>query len=214
MNWKTERWLCIDTETTGLEPGKDRIVEVAATTYCQGHVVAGWHAIVDPEREIPEEVSKIHGITTEMAKREMCLGSIEDELLFRVNASPVLLAYNWPFDERFLAAELGDAWAGAIDGKLVVDPLVVVRLDGVGRYWKGKGRHRLSSVADRLGIPVHAETLHRAAADTVLTCQVLHKLLDHLPDDAEQCAELLGSQRVKQDENFNAWQAKQNKKAG
>lgn len=210
MGWKNEHWLALDCETTGFSPDKGaRIVEVAATSFCQGHVVAGWSAIVDPVCDIPEEVTKIHGITTEMAQREPTLAFRSRELLDRIFASPVLLAYSWPFDARFLSAELDSRWDDAINGKLIVDPLVVVRLDSVGRFWKGPGRHKLGAVADRLGIPVHADTLHRAAADTVLTCEVLHKLLKHLPDDASECAELLGSQQVKQEANFKNWQARQ-----
>lgn len=210
MSWKHEHWLSLDCETTGFSPSKGaRIVEVAAMTFHEGEVVAGWHHIVNPECDVPEDVTKIHGITTAMAYREPTLIDRSGELLDRLSKSPVLIAYNWPFDSRFLGAELDEHWEYGIAGKLIIDPLVVVRLDTVGRYWKGSGRHKLGAVADRLGIPVHADALHRAAGDAVLAGRVLHKLLDYLPDDEDECARLLGRERTAQDENHKAWRATQ-----
>ena len=57
------RAVLFDTETTGLDPATgDRVIEVAALELVNdlptGH---SFHALIDPERDIPEEAARVHG---------------------------------------------------------------------------------------------------------------------------------------------------------
>ena len=61
------REIVFDTETTGFYPEKgDRLVEIGALELVN-HVPTGrtYHQYINPEREVPEEVVKVHGLTTE-----------------------------------------------------------------------------------------------------------------------------------------------------
>ena len=66
----SHREIVVDTETTGLDPSRgDRIVEIAAVEIV-GRVRTGkyFHSYVNPERDMPNEAYKIHGISGEFLK--------------------------------------------------------------------------------------------------------------------------------------------------
>lgn len=211
-SWKHDTWLCIDCETTGLDPAKDRIVELGAVESpgrCQTLRRDIW--LVNPGIPIPPEATAVHGITDEMVREAPPLADVVAPLLRLVARADVLVGYHWPFDASFLAAWVGRAWLDAIKGKPIIDPLVVARLDDVGRFWCGQGQHKLGAVAERLGVRISADA-HRVAANCEMTLGVLQKLLDHLPDSADEASKLIRTNREKQDANFRAFLARQRKR--
>lgn len=206
-SWKQARWLVVDTETTGLVAGPDRIVELAGLTFESGVCQERCATRINPGIPIPAEASALHGIKDEDVKDAPAIGHVAPGFLRRVCDADVLVGYNWPFDAGFLLAELGDAWTEAIATKPIVDPLVIVRFDGVGRFWRGKGRHKLTAVCERMGVQLLGA--HGASADAHATGHLLGKLLHHLPDDAREASELIARERQVQDEAFERWRAAQ-----
>ena len=91
----------IDTETTGLAPSRDRIVELAGVKYADGRPVEVFRSFVNPEREIPEEARKINGITDEMVADAPVIGEILPSFEDFLGAS-TLVGHNLEFDLRFL----------------------------------------------------------------------------------------------------------------
>ena len=72
-----ERYIAFDTETTGIVAGVDRIIEIAAIDFDpETGIPTGrsYHTYVNPQREIPPEVSAVHGKT---------LTDLKDEPLFK-----------------------------------------------------------------------------------------------------------------------------------
>lgn len=57
-------FVVFDTETTGLYPWRDRIIEIGAVRFRDGEPVETFHSMIDPEMHIPEKVSQINHITT------------------------------------------------------------------------------------------------------------------------------------------------------
>jgi len=105
-----------DTETSGLPdwkepseaPQQPHLVEIAALLFDGTTEIDRFHAIVRPDGwEIPEEVSKIHGITTE---RALDVGLPEPEAVARFLAmhaqSDMRVAHNESFDARILRIAL------------------------------------------------------------------------------------------------------------
>ncbi len=93
--------LVFDTETTGLAPSRDRIVELAAVRFIGDRPVERFRSLVNPEREIPEEARKIHGITDDMVAGAPVIGQILPAFEAFVGSS-TLVAHNLDFDLRFL----------------------------------------------------------------------------------------------------------------
>jgi len=205
--WSHLPWLCIDTETTGIDPARDRIVELAAVQFRQDRVLRRMGMLLNPGMHIPEEATAVHGIHDDDVAGCPTLDQIADRFLRHVREADVLVGYNWPFDAAFLHQALGRRWLDAIAGKPIIDVLVVVRLDDVGRYWKGPGRHKLDAAARQLGIAREGKS-HRASSDCVVTCRLLWKLRDHLPADAEQIVPFLDAERARQQRDFEAWKAR------
>ena len=59
----------VDVETTGLAPGRHRIIEVAATIVKNGEMVASFSRLVNPARSIPQFITKFTGISPSMVAR-------------------------------------------------------------------------------------------------------------------------------------------------
>jgi DNA polymerase-3 subunit epsilon len=167
----------IDVETTGRDPGADRIVEIACVVWADGHVVSRSSWLVNPGRPIPAEAIEVHGIQDADVQDKPSFDAIVPELL-RALEGRVPMAYNAEFDRNFLIAELSRA-AVSLDrpppatrkGVEWIDPLVWAR--ELQKEAKGKS---LGEVAERLGITI--ERAHRATDDAEAALVVLQKFLD------------------------------------
>jgi len=111
-------YLFFDTETTGVPrnykaPPSDllnwpRVVQLGwVVTDIQGCELKATNHIIRPDGfVIPEVVSRIHGITTEMAMRDgVQLHKALDEIAADMSAADKLFAHNMSFDENILGAE-------------------------------------------------------------------------------------------------------------
>lgn len=58
----------VDTETTGVDPQKDRIVEIGFQQWGAEGMVKEWRALVNPGIPIPASATKVHGITDAVFK--------------------------------------------------------------------------------------------------------------------------------------------------
>lgn len=206
MPWKNEKWLCVDTETTSADPLTARIVELGLVRFQGGVLVERRGMLLNPECPIPAEASAIHGITDEDVADRPTLAQVADRFLAHVAAAPVVLAYNFTYDATILERDLGEPWVYALAGKVVLDPLVLVRTPAVGKFWAGKGRHRLGNVAAKLRLP--AGTGHRATGDCETACRVLWHLREKLPDCGFEAMGYLAAERTKQEAEFAAWRAR------
>src|SRR3954447_4257606 len=103
-----QRSVVFDTETTGLDPlSGDRVIEVACLELHRDLPTGRtFHAFIDPERDVPEDSTRVHGMTRADLLGKPRFAEIADELLRFLGDSP-LIAHNAPFDFVFLSAELG-----------------------------------------------------------------------------------------------------------
>ena len=100
------RQIALDTETTGLDPTiGHRIIEIACVEIIDRNVTGqSFRARVNPEREIEEKATQVHGYTWNMLKNNPLFGAVCDEFLEFVKGSEVLI-HNASFDLGFLDAE-------------------------------------------------------------------------------------------------------------
>ena len=73
----SQRFIAFDTETTGVDSDNDLIISIAAVLYENGIETDSFYTLVNPGRHIPEDATRINGITDDMAKQgiseaEMC----------------------------------------------------------------------------------------------------------------------------------------------
>ena len=124
------REIVFDTETTGRDPlTGDRIVELACVEIVNLLPTgATFHRYINPERDVPEEVVRIHGLTGAFLRDKPIFGS-EDvlaPLLDFIGDSP-LVAHNAEFDRKFFNAELVRLKLPAWGPERFVDTLPIAR---------------------------------------------------------------------------------------
>lgn len=213
--WANAVILGIDTETTGVGE-EDVIVELGAALVVGGDGASAavrLGSLVNPGRPIPPEATAVHGIRDSHVELAPSLEAIAGRFLERVRGAEVLAGYNCAFDFAVLERQLGAEWTEAIKGKPVLDALALVRSDNVGRWWKGKGRHRLDEAARRLGLERRGQA-HRASSDAALAIAILHHLEEELPPCAHCASDWLAEVWRQDRERFEEWLAKQPPREG
>ena len=98
---KYPEFVVFDTETTGLAPSKDRIVELSAIRFVNGVPTEVFETFVNPECEISPEVSAINHITNDMVADAPTISEVLPSFEAFVGKSP-LVAHNLEFDIKFL----------------------------------------------------------------------------------------------------------------
>lgn len=166
-----QRSIVIDTETTGLDPnGGHRVIEVACVELIRDLPSgATFHVLIDPERDVPEDATRIHGYTRAHLHGKPRFAEVIDKLLAFIGDAP-LIAHNAPFDFGFLNAELARLSLAALDPGRMIDTLVLAK----GRF-PGLP-NSLDALCRRYGIDVSERTSHNALLDCRLLSDVYVEL--------------------------------------
>ncbi len=166
------RALVLDTETTGFDPlTGDRVLEVAAVEIVN-LVPTGrhFHTLIDPERDVPEEATKVHGFTREMLIGKPKFAEIAPAMLDFLGDDPII-AHNAPFDFGFLDWELKKAGHKVLDRARMVDTLALAKKRFPGLP------NSLDALCRRYGIDNSMRTAHNALLDVQLLAQVYLELM-------------------------------------
>jgi DNA polymerase-3 subunit epsilon len=203
MSWHEGRLAAFDVETTGVHPASDRIVTAAVRLVGGGLESVSRDWLVDPGVEIPAGATAVHGITTEMARRDgrrsaEVVEEITTLLAEQVLAGVPVIAFNARFDLTMLDREarrhgvlpLIDRVGGPA-GMLVVDPHVLDKQ--LDRFRKGK--RTLTAVCAHYRVPLDDADAHAANADALAAARVAWRLGQASPElRAIDLRELHGNQ--------------------
>lgn len=168
------RQIVLDTETTGLSPNKgDRIVEVGCVELVDRKLTGNhFHYYINPERDIPDEVVAVHGITNEKVKDAPKFRDIAEEF-WRYVEGAELVIHNAAFDMGFLQmefnrlAEEGYTQFGQLkDTCTVLDTLQLARQKHPG------AKASLDALCKRYDIDNGHRTLHGALLDSEILADV------------------------------------------
>ena len=165
------RSVLFDTETTGLDPlTGDRVIEIAALELNDGLPTgASFHRLIDPERDIPPDSTRVHGIRAEDLAGKPKFAAIADEMLEFLGTDP-LIAHNAPFDFGFLDAELLRAGRQPLDRARMIDTLALARTRFPGMP------NSLDALCRRFEIDLSARSTHNALLDCKLLSEVYVEL--------------------------------------
>ncbi|MBR4449346.1 MAG: 3'-5' exonuclease [Treponema sp.] len=97
--------LCaFDTETTGINPLHCCVIEIGAVKFNKNGIIDRFSTLIKPYYEIPEEITKLTGISPDMVCSCPTAGTIIPQ--FREFCKDtILLAHNAQFDVRFIDME-------------------------------------------------------------------------------------------------------------
>ncbi len=127
------REILFDTETTGVFPDhadeklRDRVVEIGCVeVFNLERTGREFHAYINPERDVPEEVVRVHGLRGDFLRTQRRFAEIVGEFIEFVGDAP-LVAHNASFDRGFINAELRRCLLTELPEDRFVDTLALAR---------------------------------------------------------------------------------------
>lgn len=170
---KLPAFVVIDTETTGLKIQGGRIVELSAIRYEDFVPVAAFSSLVNPQKPIPTEAIRIHGITDADVSSAPTLAQLSTSFLSFVGSLP-LVGYNLPFDLKFLYCRGIDLVS---DRRKRFDALEIAR-----KVYRKDGLETFSlvDVCDHVGI--YRDDAHRSLSDCYATGKIFSDCIETLTE--------------------------------
>lgn len=165
------REIVLDTETTGLNPLQgDRIVEIGCVEL-ENHLPTGntYHCYLNPERDVPDEAARVHGLTTEFLADKPVFAQEVDHFLNFIGEAPLII-HNAAFDMGFLNAELTRHGFPTLPMDRALDTLLMARKKFPG------APASLDSLCKRFGVDASSRKFHGALLDAQLLAEVYLEL--------------------------------------
>lgn len=166
------REIVLDTETTGLDPSDGhRIIEIGCVELFN-HLPTGstYQCYLNPERDIPLDSQRVHGITDEFIAGKPVFAAAVEELLAFLSDSPLII-HNAGFDLKFLNAELIRLGRPAMPFARAIDTIEIAKTKIPG------ARYSLDELCRRFGIDLSIRSKHGALLDATLLSQVYLELV-------------------------------------
>lgn len=167
-------FVVFDSETTGLDPIKDEVVQLGAVRVVNGKIVPGevFDQLVNPGIAIPATSTKVHHISNAMVA-DAPDATHATRAFHQFAQGSVIVAHNAPFDMAFLNRYANDArvkW----DHPILDTVLLSAVLFGASET------HTLDALCARLGVTIPEEVRHSGLGDAQATAEVLCKMLPML----------------------------------
>ena len=165
------REIVLDTETTGLDPSEGhRILEIAAVEIVH-QVATGrvFHALINPQRDVPEDAVRVHGHTAASLRDKPLFENVVDDFFAFVADAPLVI-HNAEFDVRFLNSELARIGRSSIRQDHIVDTLALARKNHPGQS------NSLDALCDRYRIDRTRRVQHGALLDAEILAEIYVEL--------------------------------------
>lgn len=166
-----EGFVALDLETTGLDPRRDDIVEIAAVPFLDARPQHAYVTRVNPGRPIPSDASRIHGITDDMVAGAPSIGAalakLED-----VCRGRILVGHAIGFDLSVLSRVRRSHRLKPIS-RVAIDIMRLVA--ALHPEWQ---RFGFDDIAARVGIGVLGR--HTAEGDAVAAGEILLALIPEI----------------------------------
>lgn len=179
-----KREVALDTETTGLNAKKDRIIELACVEMYDrmpsGKVM---NILINPglddngeQVHITQETSRIHGRTDEDVKDKPTFDMILPEFMDFIQDSPLVI-HNAPFDIGFLNASIERACIKKGEPVFRLKNNIVDTL-AIARKQRPRAQNSIDALCRFYKIDLSSRTKHEALIDTMLLVKVYRKLYE------------------------------------
>lgn len=166
------REIVLDTETTGFDPlAGHRIVEIGCVELIN-HLPSGpvYHVYINPERDMPDEAFKVHGLSNEFLSDKPVFAEIVADFRAFI-ADSTLVIHNAEFDMRFINAEFARLGFPPLPMSRSLDTVAMARKKFPG------AQANLDALCRRFEIDNSNRTLHGALLDAELLAEVYLQLI-------------------------------------
>jgi len=168
-----QTYVVVDIETTGGRAPFHRVTEIGAVKMRGGEIVDRWQSLVNPERSIPANITRLTGITNEMVADAPVFADIADAFA-EFMGEAVFVAHNVRFDYGFLSAEFG-----RLEKRFRYPTLCTCQ--SMRKLYKGLPSYGLANLSRHFGIAL--ESHHRALCDAEAAAGLLMKINERRMQD-------------------------------
>jgi DNA polymerase III epsilon subunit family exonuclease len=165
MRLKDAVYCALDFETTGINPVADGIVEIGLIRFTLGEVLETYSTFVNPGRDMPEAVIKIHGITGDMVKGAPPIADLLDSLAGFIGDSPLVIQ-NPRFDLSFMEVAFKQSTRD-VPAFRAYDTVTIAR-----QTFANLPNYRLQTLCESLGVEIR---YHRALSDALGCMEVFRR---------------------------------------
>jgi len=163
-----ERFICLDCESTGLEPTEDRIVEIAVAKFSLSEIFEQYESLIDPGCPIPQTSQEIHKISQEMIEGKPKIKEVLPQLLQMIKGH-IIIGHGIGFDLALIAAE---AKRNQIPCTILEAPFIdTLRL---ARLYGESPINSLDKLRQHFNI--EPQGVHRAMSDVLVNIEVFKYL--------------------------------------
>ena len=159
-------YVCIDLETTGLNPKRDRIIEIGAVKVRDGKVVETFQQLIDPKQQLEERVEELTGISSKELEGQPTIQEVLPALQ-EFLGEDVLLGHRVLFDYSFLKRTFTNE-------KIPFERKGIDTLKLARQFVTDCESKKLESLCKHYGIKQQA---HRALSDAQATVELYQKLV-------------------------------------
>lgn len=156
-----DSYVCVDLETTGLNPCSDRIIEIGAVKVLNHVITAQFQSLINPGFRISSFISGLTGITNEMLTKAPPVSQVFPEFLSFIGDLPLVGHNIHCFDIKFLRMASLQLMQEPLSNNYF-DTLYMAR-----RLYPAERHNRLQDLIVRFGIADLEE--HRALSDALQT---------------------------------------------
>lgn len=170
-NANAVREIVLDTETTGLDPNTgDRIVEIGCVELLNSVATGNiFHVYLDPERDVPQEAFRVHGLSKAFLTGKPKFSQIVEEFTAFIGQSRLII-HNAEFDVKFLNSELARCGHELLTMDRVVDTLAIARRKHPG------ASNSLDALCTRYKVDNSKRTKHGALLDAEILADIYVEL--------------------------------------
>ncbi|MCM1040141.1 MAG: 3'-5' exonuclease [Roseburia sp.] len=160
-------YVCLDLETTGLDPKRDKIIEIGAVRVRAGEITARMETLVNPGRMLEERIVELTGISDKDLEGAPDVAEVLPELLAFIG-DDILLGHSVLFDYSFVKK-------AAVNQRLSFEKEGIDTLKIARKFLADLESRSLGSLCDHFGI---GHSAHRALADAEATTALYKKLTE------------------------------------
>ena len=170
-------YVCLDLETTGLDPTTDKIIEIGAVKVQDGEIVDTFQSFVNPGRLLSEKIIELTGIHDEDLKDAKPIDDVVPAFLTFIGED-CLLGHSVLFDYSFMKRAVVN-----LDGKNKFEKAGIDTLKISRKHLTQLESRRLSYLCAYYGIEQKA---HRALGDAIATHFLYQRLLKEFYTENEE----------------------------
>jgi len=162
-----DSYVSLDLETTGLDPKRDKIIEIGMVKICAGKITAQMETFVNPGRTLEQHIAELTGIEDEQLADAPDIAEVLPEALAFIG-DDILLGHRVLFDYSFMKK-------AAVGRRLVFEKRGIDTLKLARTFLPELKSRSLAFLCEHFEIEHSA---HRALADARAAAALYHKLAE------------------------------------